>query len=116
MKRKIIGVVKTKDGSFTKEVNGSMEMFDDDWLFEVKEPKRTDGKGNFLYDYLFSLGHRYGYFCFVCKEKMSDWKPQYCCDGRQCGCYGQPIEPPICSAECWEIILRDYKNCKHMWR
>ena len=21
----------------------------------------------------------------------------YCCDGRECGCHGLPIEPPICN-------------------
>lgn len=90
-------------------------FFDDiDFLFE--EPQRSDGKGKFFYDFLYSMGHRHGYFCFVCKREMPDFKPQYCCDGRECGCYGQPIEPPICSIECWEIALNFNPDCKHMWR
>ena len=43
-----------------------------------------------------------GYPCMVCGKPMPDYEPQGCCDGRECGCMGLPIEPPICSEECWD--------------
>lgn len=29
---------------------------------------------------------------------------QMCCDGRECGCMGQPVEPIICSVECYNRV------------
>lgn len=42
--------------------------------------------------------------CYCCDKpkKNSEYKlyePEYCCDGRMCGCMGRPINPPICD-EC----------------
>ena len=93
-----------------------MNDFDDDDLHFVsyKEPEYTNGKGKFYYDFLWYLT-RHGHYCFTCKKKMPDFEPQYCCDGRECGCHGMPIEPPICSAECWEILLGQYEEYKNMW-
>lgn len=28
-------------------------------------------------------------------------EPQMCCDGRMCGCMGQPTEPIVCSEKCY---------------
>lgn len=42
--------------------------------------------------------------CFVCGTPVPDYEPEYCCDGRECGCMGKPIEPPLCSVECAEMI------------
>lgn len=30
--------------------------------------------------------------------------PAYCCDGRECGCYGKPIDPPLFYGIDWVII------------
>lgn len=38
--------------------------------------------------------------CFVCGEKFYGPEPERCCDGRECGCKGQPLGPSICSLEC----------------
>ncbi|GIO33683.1 hypothetical protein J2TS6_48240 [Paenibacillus albilobatus] len=38
--------------------------------------------------------------CLVCGTDVPDYEPEYCCDGRECGCMGLPIEPPLCSSEC----------------
>ena len=38
--------------------------------------------------------------CMCCKEPMEiDYEPRMCCDGRDCGCYGLPIDPILCD-EC----------------
>jgi hypothetical protein len=37
--------------------------------------------------------------CEECKE-VEVGEPEYCCDGRECGCYGQPIHPMLCE-DCW---------------
>lgn len=37
--------------------------------------------------------------CEVCSNEI---EVQMCCDGKDCGCLGLPIEPPVCSNECLE--------------
>ena len=40
--------------------------------------------------------------CEVCGEEYWDEEPKGCCDGRECGCMGRPINGPfICSEECY---------------
>lgn len=116
MKRKVVGVLKMRNGSTIELIEGTMEkiegFFDDDFLFQ--EPEYTNGEGKFLHDFLWHLT-KHGHFCFCCKTKMPDFEPQYCCNGHECGCYGYPIEPPICSAICWELLLGDYMEYKDMW-
>lgn len=43
--------------------------------------------------------------CIVCGGEL-DFEPQMCCSGKDCGCMGLPIDPPICSEECWEKFYR----------
>ncbi|MDD5650781.1 MAG: hypothetical protein PHF86_10275 [Candidatus Nanoarchaeia archaeon] len=45
--------------------------------------------------------------CLICGKPIKDYIPKYCCDGTDCGCYGLPIEPCICSDIC-EKALFDY--------
>jgi hypothetical protein len=45
-------------------------------------------------------------YCMICKEKYFGPEPIRCCDGRQCGCMGLPIEPFICSRVCYEKLLK----------
>lgn len=42
--------------------------------------------------------------CLICGAIVEDFEPEMCCDGRECGCYGKPIEPPLCSRECTEKV------------
>ncbi|MNW37050.1 hypothetical protein D3C74_140810 [compost metagenome] len=42
--------------------------------------------------------------CINCGT-LTDYEPEYCCEGRECGCMGLPIEPPICSKECWDQAI-----------
>lgn len=39
-------------------------------------------------------------YCLICQNEI---EVQMCCSGRDCGCMGLPIDPPICSDECYEI-------------
>ena len=39
--------------------------------------------------------------CEICGKPVSNYKPEYCCDGRSCACGGRPAEPCVCSRECW---------------
>lgn len=43
--------------------------------------------------------------CLECGSEVKDYKPEYCCNGIDCGCYGLPIHPPICSDKCWTNLL-----------
>ena len=41
--------------------------------------------------------------CEVCGEEYWGEEPEGCCDGRECGCMGRPINGPfVCSEECYE--------------
>ena len=53
-----------------------------------------------------------GEYCEVCNEFVEGFEYLMCCDGRECGCMGQPIEPCICSTECWEKFNKWVKNRK----
>jgi len=43
--------------------------------------------------------------CMSCEEKFFGQDPQYCCNGSMCGCMGQPIEPVVCSKECYDKLV-----------
>ena len=40
------------------------------------------------------------YSCVFCRKEVEEYIPDYCCDGRMCGCYGEPLEPPM-HIECY---------------
>jgi len=42
--------------------------------------------------------------CMVCDKEFLDVEPQMCCSGRDCGCMGMPIEPVVCSEECYNKL------------
>lgn len=45
-------------------------------------------------------------FCWVCLGVLSkEFKPEFCCDGRDCGCQGGPVDPVVCSKECEDIFM-----------
>jgi hypothetical protein len=33
--------------------------------------------------------------CYFCRQPVEDFEPIYCCGGQDCGCQGQPIDPPM---------------------
>lgn len=41
-------------------------------------------------------------FCLECSKEI---EVQMCCSGFDCGCMGQPTEPPLCSDDCYEKYL-----------
>lgn len=34
--------------------------------------------------------------CYSCGVDIPEYVPEMCCDGHECGCMGQPINPPLC--------------------
>ena len=45
--------------------------------------------------------------CNACNadiEVFDEYEPQFCCDGKMCGCYGEVINPVFCD-ECEEKFL-----------
>jgi hypothetical protein len=42
--------------------------------------------------------------CMVCGEEFEGEEPVTCCSGRDCGCMGLPIEPIVCSNECYDNL------------
>ena len=42
----------------------------------------------------------------VCGKPVYGYVARRCCDGRECGCMGLPIEPCWCE-ECWAVYTRE---------
>lgn len=40
--------------------------------------------------------------CIVCGQPFRGEEPKMCCDGRECGCMGLPIDPVVCSEWCYQ--------------
>lgn len=47
------------------------------------------------------------YSCLICGKPVPEYRPQYCCSGRDCGCGGAPTEPCCCSKRC-EAAVYDH--------
>lgn len=48
--------------------------------------------------------------CMVCGTKFMGPEPVICCSGRDCGCMGMPIDPIVCSKECYENLPNKKKD------
>lgn len=44
--------------------------------------------------------------CLVCEKPVPGFEYEYCCNSFDCGCGGRPIEPCVCSTECWNKLLK----------
>ena len=45
--------------------------------------------------------------CVVCGAEI---EVKYCCDGRDCGCMGQPIDPPVCDDKCYDELMNNIQK------
>lgn len=45
------------------------------------------------------------YDCLICGAPVTDYKPEFCCSGRECGCQGMPIEPCVCGDKCYDALM-----------
>lgn len=43
--------------------------------------------------------------CMVCGKNFVGEEPLMCCSGDLCSCMGQPIDPIVCSDECYEMLM-----------
>ncbi len=50
-----------------------------------------------------------GEYCEICNKFVEGFKYKKCCNGFDCGCMGMPIEPCICSNECWDKFMDNKK-------
>ena len=49
-------------------------------------------------------------YCDVCGIEI---EIEMCCNGRECGCMGLPINPPVCSEQCYNTFMsKDYQDDK----
>ncbi len=46
-----------------------------------------------------------------CKEEI---EIELCCGAYDCGCQGLPVEPPFCSAECYDAYMLEKKESTHL--
>jgi hypothetical protein len=52
------------------------------------------------------MNEKQKHYCMVC-EKELDYIPQMCCNAFDCGCQGKPVEPPVCSQECYDFLISE---------
>lgn len=45
-------------------------------------------------------------FCEICEKEI---EVKMCCNGWQCSCAGLPVEPPVCSNECYDKYINPNK-------
>jgi hypothetical protein len=46
--------------------------------------------------------------CIICNERVSDFIPKVCCDGRECGCMGLPVNYCICDkSQCLDKMRQE---------
>ena len=45
--------------------------------------------------------------CYICDTEI---EIQMCCSGRDCGCMGMPVEPAVCSEECFIIFKNEFEQ------
>ena len=51
-----------------------------------------------------------GEHCENCGEFVEGFEYEYCCSGYMCGCMGLPIEPCVCSGDCYEELFGKRKQ------
>lgn len=43
--------------------------------------------------------------CLICGQPVPDYEPEMCCNGQDCICHGQPINPCTCSDRCFKALM-----------
>ncbi len=43
-------------------------------------------------------------YCKICEAEI---EVRICCNAFDCGCMGQPVDPPVCSNECYDKLMGD---------
>jgi hypothetical protein len=51
------------------------------------------------------MSKRKGY-CEICGTEI---EVRICCNSFDCGCGGLPIDPPVCSSECYDKLMNNNK-------
>jgi len=47
--------------------------------------------------------------CMACGKSCVVSPPEMCCNGKDCGCMGMPIDSVVCSQECNDRLLKKHK-------
>ncbi len=45
-------------------------------------------------------------FCEICGTEI---EVRMCCNSFDCGCRGLPVDPPVCSEECYDKLMEGLK-------
>lgn len=48
-------------------------------------------------------------YCEMCGREI---QVNICCNGHECGCMGQPTEPPVCSEQCYDDFMSEEYRIK----
>lgn len=62
------------------------------------------GKLNSPELFLYTPNKKVSLNCMVCNKEFQGEEPKMCCSGKDCGCMGMPIEPIVCSDECYHNL------------
>jgi len=45
--------------------------------------------------------------CEVCGKTYKGEAPDQCCNGGECGCMGRPVDPMVCSEDCYNVLMQE---------
>jgi len=45
--------------------------------------------------------------CEYCGDFVEGFEYKICCNAFDCGCQGRPVEPCVCSEECWNKLINN---------
>lgn len=46
-------------------------------------------------------------YCDICSTEI---EIQICCNSYECGCQGLPVNPPVCSNDCYDKYMQKLKD------
>lgn len=50
--------------------------------------------------------------CEVCGAFVPGFEYRMCCNGFECGCRGLPVEPCVCSEQCWTKLTAPKREAR----
>lgn len=93
-------------------VPGEDEIYEDTDFDEIGERITREGTSPSPKPMKGNVEVEAGSECMYCGELVPGVFPKYCCNGSDCGCMGQPIEPIACSKGCYDMIMNRNKSVK----
>lgn len=43
--------------------------------------------------------------CLICRRPQPGYEPRWCCNGADCACGGEPVNPCVCGFRCMAALI-----------